>query len=89
MEYWPALARHTENLKQVFPYLDKFSIDSIYAKNGLGQGIMECWKVGFGGRRSVFYMDCTEWEIKIDHHPLLIPNTPSIQYYRIETFKTF
>jgi hypothetical protein len=41
-----------------------------------GIGIMECWNIGFGGRRSVFYMDGTEQKIKTDSHPLLIPNIP-------------
>jgi hypothetical protein len=40
-----------------------------------GIGIMECWNIGFGGRRSVFKCMAELKNINSDHHPLLIPNT--------------
>jgi hypothetical protein len=41
-----------------------------------GAGIMECWNTGFGGMKSMFYIDDIDQKLKSEHHPLFIPNIP-------------
>jgi hypothetical protein len=42
---------------------------------------MEYWNIGFGGRRSVFIGLTEANSFKLDHLPLLIPNTPLYHHY--------